>query len=123
MIKELPYSNKNNLAFEIIGKVTPADEAAWIAQLDKITTEYEKFNVMVVLGQNASWGVEAGLSDIRWIIKHMNKFNKIAIVGESDVWKWLIKVDSFFAKFVGINEQYFDISECETAWQWVSKEA
>ena len=122
MIKELPRSYENNLAFEITGKVSKEEEEAWIARLDVITDTYEKFNVMIVLGDNASWGFEAGLADIKWIAKHMDKFNKIAIVAESDVWKWLIKVDSFFAKFIGIKELYFNMSNLEAAWDWVIKE-
>ncbi len=122
MIKELPQSYENNLAFEINAKVSLEDEKSWIARLDVITDEYEKFNVMIVLGDNASWGIEAGLADIKWIARHMDKFNKIAIVGESDVWKWLIKVDSFFAKFAGINEKYFDMTKLEEAWEWVKKD-
>jgi len=122
MIKELPRSYENNLAFEITGKVTKEEEEAWIARLDAIADTYEKFNVMIVLGENASWGFEAGLADIKWIAKHMDKFNKIAIVSESDIWKWLIKVDSFFAKFIGIKELYFNMSNLDAAWDWVIKE-
>lgn len=122
MIKELSRSYENNLAFEIDGKVSLEDEKSWIARLDVITDEYEKFNVMIVLSENASWGIEAGLADIKWISQHMNKFNKIAIVAESDVWKWLIKVDSFFAKFIGIKELYFNMSNMDAAWEWVKKD-
>lgn len=122
MIKELSRSYENNLAFEINGKVSPEDEKSWISRLDVITDEYEKFNVMIVLAENASWGMDAGLEDIKWIMKHMDKFNKIAIVADSDVWKWLIKVDSFFAKFIGINELYFNMANLDAAWDWVQKE-
>jgi uncharacterized protein related to proFAR isomerase len=121
MIKKLPQSNGNNLAYEITGKVTIEDEEAWIADLDKLTDDFDKFNVMVILGENASWGMEAGIADIKWIMKHMDKFNKIAIVADSTVWKWLIKVDSFFAQFVGIDEKYFDISKSKEAWEWLEK--
>ncbi len=122
MIKELPRSYENNLAFEINGQVSLEDEKSWMSRLDVITDTYEKFNVMIVLGENASWGMGAGLADIKWIMKHMDKFNKIAIVAESDVWKWLIEVDSFFAKFVGIDEKYFDTTKLDEAWEWVRKE-
>jgi hypothetical protein len=37
--------------------------------------------------------MEVGLADIKWISKHMHKFNRIAIVGESDVWNWVRKED------------------------------
>jgi len=77
---------------------------------------------MIVLGENASWGMGAGLADIKWIMKHMDKFNKIAIIAESDVWKWLIEVDSFFAKFVGIDEKYFDTTKLDEAWEWVKEQ-
>ena len=122
MIKELSRSKDNNLAFEINGKVSLEDEKLWIARLDDIIDTHEKLNVMIVLGENASWGLEAGLADIKWISQHMDKFNKIAIVAESDVWKWLIQADSFFAKFIGIKELYFNMSNIDAAWAWVQKE-
>ena len=119
MIKELARSYENNLAFEIIGKVTLNDEESWISRLDVITDTYEKFNVMVVLGENASWGLDAGISDIKWLSKHVDKFNKIAIVADSMTWKWLITIDSFFAKFVGVDEKYFEAKDVDEAWEWV----
>ena len=122
MIKKLPQSSGNNLAYEITGKVSAEDEKAWIEELNKITEAYEKFNVMIVLGEHTSWGIEAGVADIKWIIEHMKKFNKIAFVAESSVWKWLIKVDSFFASFVGIDEKYFDVKDVNEAWEWVTQE-
>ena len=118
MIKQLEQSNGNNLAFEVTGKVSIEDEKAWVETLNALKDNYDKFNVMVVLGNNASWGMEAGIADIKWIMKHMDKFNKIAIVADSTVWKWLIKVDSFFAKFVGIDEKFFEVKDIEEAWKW-----
>ncbi len=120
MIKKLPQSNGNNLAYEITAKVSNEDEKVWIADIEAQTEEYEKFNVMIILGENASWGMDAGIADIKWIMKHMDKFNKIAIVADSAVWKWLIKVDSFFAQFVGIDEKFFEAKDEEEAWTWVS---
>ncbi len=120
MIKALPQSNGSNLAYEVTGKVTLEDEQAWIKELDMLSEKYGKFNVMVVLGENAFWGLDAGIEDIKWIAKHMDKFNKIAIVADSQVWKWLIKVDSFFAQFVGIDEKFFEVKDMDKAWEWVS---
>ena len=120
MIIKLRQSNGNNLAYEVTGKVSSEDEKAWIEDLDKMTADYDKFNVMVILGENTSWGIESGLADIKWIVKHMDKFNKIAMVSDSSVWKWLIKVDSFFAQFVGINEKFFEVKDTNKAWEWVS---
>jgi len=121
MITKLDQSNKNNLAYEIQGKVSAQDEQNWIKDLNEIVDEYNTFNIMLVLGENTSWGMEAGIADIKWIMKHMDKFNKIAIVADSSVWKWLIKVDSFFAQFVSIDEKFFEMKDREKAWDWVTK--
>ena len=123
MIRQLPETHGNNLAFEVTGEVTLEDELAWIKSLDEITEKYDKFNVMVILGENARWGIDSGIADIKWIAKHVDKFNRIAIVADSAVWKWLIKVDSFFAKFVGVNEKYFDVKDAKEAWEWVQGNA
>ena len=120
MIKKLVQSNGNNLAYEVTGKVSIEDEKGWIADLDTLTGKNDKYNVMVILGENASWGMEAGIADIKWIMKHMDKFNKLAIVADSTVWKWLVKVDSFFAQFVGIDEKFFEVKDTQEAWKWVS---
>jgi len=120
MIKKLSQSNGNNLAYEVAGKVSLEDEQAWIESLNEDINKYDKFNVMVILGENASWGMDAGIADIKWIMKHMDKFNKIAMVADSTVWKWLIKVDSFFAKFVDIDEKFFEVKDTDKAWEWVT---
>lgn len=95
------------------------EEKAWISKFDERIKQHEKINVMVILGDNTSWGTKAGYEDIKWIIKNFKKFNKIACVTDSTVWKWLIKIDSQFAKLVGIGEKHFEPSEAKEAWEWV----
>lgn len=119
MIKELPQSEGHALGFEITDKVSLEEEKEWIEKIEKAIEEHGKVSVLVILDEKAGWGVKAGLEDLQWIIKNMKKLDKIAIVSESNVWKWLISVDSQFAKMVGIGEKYFDVSEIADAWQWV----
>jgi len=64
---------------------------------------------------------KAGIEDVKWIITHMKKLHRIALVSDSNVWQWLVKIDSYFAKMVGIGEKYFDSSEIDKAWAWVKK--
>ena len=121
MIKELPQSNDNALAFEITGKVSLEEEKEWIARFDKILENQNKISAMVILGENTSWGTWAGIEDIKWIFKNYKKFNRIAIVSESWVWKWLVAIDSQFAKMMGIEERHFEAEEAKQAWEWVNK--
>ena len=120
MIKELKQSTKEVLAFEIIGKVTLEEERAWIAKIDKALEDQDKISAMVVLGENASWGTWAGVEDIKWLFKNYKKFNKVAIVSQSSIWKWLVAIDSQFAKLVGVDEKFFDVHELKEAWEWVN---
>jgi hypothetical protein len=120
MIKELPQSTKNTLAFEVTGNVTLEEEKAWITRLDKIVEKEDKISVMVILGENASWGTWAGIEDIKWLFKNYKKFKKVAIVAQSSVWKWLVAIDSQFAKLVGVDEKYFEPHKHKEAWEWVN---
>jgi len=119
MIKELGESKGSILAFEITGKVTLEEEKEWIERFDKVLETYDKVSVMIIFGENVSWGTKAGYEDIKWIIKHMKRFDKIAIVTDSTVWKWLITLDSQFAKLIGIGERHFESSEAKEALAWV----
>lgn len=122
MIRELSESTGRYLGFEITGKVTLEQEEAWIRRFDSALDQHDKVSVIVVLGENARWGGDSGLEDLRWLLTHLSQFDKIAIVSESRVWKWLVAVDSVFAKWVGIREKHFDLTELDEAWRWLADE-
>ena len=89
---------------EISGKVTIEEEKEWTKRIEDALKTNEKLNVLVVLNEKASWGIHAGIADIKWIMTHMKSIHKIAFVSSSTVWKWLVSIDSFFASMVGIEE-------------------
>ena len=120
MIRQLPQSNDNNLAFEVTGTVTLEEEQAWLTSLDEVLKKYDKINTMIILGEDAKWGLDSGRADLKWLVKHMDNFNRIAIVANSTTWKVFVAIDSFFAKFIDIHEKYFDTKDVKEAWEWVS---
>jgi hypothetical protein len=119
MIKELPKSAGAALGFEITGKVTLEEEKEWIARFDAAIAEHGQVSGLVVLGEKAGWGVKAGLEDLKWLMTHMKKLHKIAIVSDSQLWKWLITVDAQFAKLMHIGEKHFETSQLAEAWAWL----
>ncbi len=119
MITKLPESHGAVVGYEITGKVSLEIENEWIAELDQLLKEHDKINVLIVLGKNSRWEKDAGIADIKWITKHVRNFDKIAVVATGSVWKWLIAVDSFFAKMTGIKEKYFEPSLIDEAWKWL----
>ena len=121
MIKELTPSSGSVVGFEITDKVTFEEEKRWLAKLDAVVKTHGQVSVLVVLDQDAGWGVKAGLADLKWIISHMKKFNKVALVTDSVVWEWLIGVDSYFAKMVGVGEKHFTTADLDAAWDWIKE--
>jgi len=102
MIKELPKSNGSVLGFEITGKVTMEQETEWLSRFDQITKKHKKINVLLVLEENTNWESDAGIEDLKWLMKHMSQFNKIAAVIDKNIGKWFITIGSVLAKMLGI---------------------
>jgi len=121
MIEQLEKSGGSILAFKITGKVTLDEEQQWIQIFEKSLEKHDKVSTLIILGEEASWGVKAGIEDIKWLMTHLNKLHRFALVTDSSVWKWLIKMDSPFASMMGIGEKYFPLSELDNAWTWVKK--
>jgi len=119
VIKELEKSEGSILAFKISAKVTLEEERQWIQKFDNALKKHDKISALIILGEEASWGLKAGVEDIKWIMTHLDKLHRLALVTDSTVWKWLIKIDSPFAKMAGIGEKYFPLSELDDAWDWV----
>ena len=121
MIKKLPESEGPFLGFEVTGKVSLEEEKEWIERVQSVVDEHGKVSVLVILDEKAGWGVKAGIEDLKWFMTHMKQINKIAVVSESSVWKWLVSLDGPFAKMVGIGEKHFELSKIKDAWSWIKE--
>ena len=119
MIKELPQSKDPVLGFEVTGKVSVEEEQNLISRVEGALKKHDKVSALVVLGEKASWGVKAGIQDLKWLLTHMDDLDRIAIVSDSKVWEWLIKIDSKFAKMAGIKEKHFETDDLDDAWEFV----
>jgi len=119
MIKELPQSKDPVLGFEVTGKVSVEEEQNLISRVEGALKKHDKVSALVVLGEKASWGVKAGIQDLKWLLTHMDDLDRIAIVSDSKVWEWLIKIDSKFAKMAGIKEKHFETDDLDDAWELV----
>ncbi len=122
MITELPESEGAIVGFKVSGKIDVAEEQKWLERMDAIIAEHPKIRVLCVLESDAQWGVKAGLEDLKWISRHVDNFEKIAVVSDSMVWEWLIKVDSVLARPFGIQEKFFEMKQLNAAWEWLDKD-
>ena len=121
MIEKLPESEGSVLGVKIIGKVSLEMEKEWISKVEKVIEEHGKVRILVFLDEHARWGLKAGIEDLKWLLTHMKEIKKIAIVADSNFWKWYVALDSPFGKIVGIEEKYFKPTEIATAWKWLKE--
>ena len=119
MITKLSESSGRFLGYKISGKIGQHEEHLWIFGIEAALEMHAKVCVMLVLDSDAGWGVKAGLEDIKWLLKYMKRLDRVAIVSDEKIWKWLVSVDSVFARFVGIHERYFKVKEIDEAWHWL----
>ena len=119
MIKELPETEEHILGIKITGKISLEMEMEWIDRCDKIVKEYGRINILVFLDEHARWGIKAGIEDLKWALTHMKVIKKVAIVSDSDFWRWYVALDRPFGKIVGIDEKYFEPTEIANAWKWI----
>ena len=119
MIRQLARSEGRCLGYEISGKIDAAQEKRWTQELDEAVATYSSLRLLVVLDPDARWGLDAGIADLKWLTVHMTNIERIAVVTDSSVWRWLVSIDGFFAGMVGIAERHFDTAHLDDAWDWL----
>ncbi|QDG78254.1 STAS/SEC14 domain-containing protein [Labrenzia sp. PHM005] len=121
MYKILPRSDGAVLGVEVSGTVTIEEEKELIDKANELVSKYGKASFLVVLGDHVGVSFEAAAADIKWIVTHMNKIARLAIVTDSKLLAALVDIDATFAKLAGISEKHFDSDELDQAWEWIEE--
>ena len=121
MITRLPESEGAALGVKVSGKVSLEMEKEWIEIVNKVVEEHGKISCMVVLDKDASWDLDAGIEDFKWMMGHIKDMKKICIVSGSKFWEWYVALDRPFAKMFDIQEKYFKPEDIEDAWKWLKE--
>lgn len=122
MIRKLPKSEGATLGVAVSGKVDSAEENKWIAIFDALIEQHETINILVLLEGKLSYDLDALYGDLKWTFANLKHMNRLAIVSESKVLKWLTAVDKPFGKLAGIDEKHFETSQLQDAWIWAKGE-
>lgn len=115
----LPRSQGKVLGVKVSGKIGIEEERELIAAAERLLEAHEKGNFLIVLGDHVSGSLEAAAADIKWVLTHMSRIGKIAIVTDSKLLSALIAIDARFASLAGIEERHFSKDDLGTAWEWI----
>lgn len=127
MIEQIKTFKTNTLAFEIIDSFTATDEK--LAQKffkEKFDLGFNTVNLLVKIDEFkvSQTETKAFFQDILFIIRKFKNIGNIAIVGHSKILKVLVPIDNFFFERLkkGKSERYFDISQLDEAFEFISGE-
>ncbi len=119
MIRQLPESEGAIIGIAVSGKIDSEEEEKWIEIFDDLIKKHGSIDLLVLLDGKFSIDFDAAYDDLKWTFKHLKNMNKLAIVSESRVLRWLVAADSPFGKLAGISEKHFEKSSLHDAWSWI----
>lgn len=126
MIEQIKTFDKNCLAVEVIDGFTEVDEKIcekWFQQ--KLDQGYEQVNILVKLDELkvSHSNVKSFMEDTIWALRHYKQLGHLAIVAHSRILKALVPIDNLFFQRAskGRQERYFDISQLDEAFDFISQ--
>jgi len=125
MIEQIKTFDNNVLAIEVIDGFTETDEKLCQKFFnEKLELGFDKVNVLVKLDELkiSHSSIKAFFEDIVWVLRNYKTLGHLAIVAHSNVLKALVPIDNlFFARASkGRLERYFDISQIDEAFYFIS---
>ncbi len=125
MIEKIKTFEDNRLAIEVIDSFTEVDEK--LCQkffYEKIEQGFETINVLVKLDEMniSKSNTKAFMEDMIWALRNYKKLGHFAIVAHSKILKAVVPIDNlFFARASkGRLERYFDVSQIDEAFKFIS---
>ncbi|MGD8959365.1 MAG: STAS/SEC14 domain-containing protein [Desulfobacteraceae bacterium] len=118
MIGELKELGPNIIGFRIEGSVSDAETERISSAIQKLAGRAGKVRLLLAAQHYPSFNSAEDLYfDLRVAVPLADRIERLAVVGDR-VWKdtWI----SLFGLFSGIQAAYFDRSEMNQAWQWLS---
>jgi len=125
MLEQIKTFDSNIIAVEVIDGFTETDER--ICQKffnEKLEQGFDTVNVLVKLDEMkiSHTSTKAFFEDIVWALRNFKKLGHLAIVAHSKVLKAAVPIDNLFFERAskGRKEQYFDVSQIDEAFEFVS---
>ncbi len=118
MIQPIPVWEDNIFAFRVTGKLTHDDYQRFLPTLEELIEENGKISLLIELENFHGWELEAALDDYRFGKQHEQDFERIAIVGDKDWMRWLVKLAQ---PFVDGDVRFFEHDQIQEAWDWLRK--
>ncbi len=100
------------------GKLTRASYDSFTPELDSLVVTHGKIRLMFEMIGFEGWTLGAAWEDLKFGCKHFNHIERIAIVGDR---QWEKAMVVLCKPFTRAKVRYFDITEVDSAKEWISE--
>lgn len=119
MIEQLSTGSENVIGFKLSGKLHDEDYEHFVPLVDESIAQHGKTRMLAWFHDFDGWDAKALWDDIKFATTHCTKIDRLALVGEKSWEKWMATVCK---PFTMATVKYFDASDIDAAWQWLSEE-
>lgn len=116
MITRLDKSTDSILGFTLSGKLHDEDYRHFVPTVDNAIQQHGKVRLLAHFVDFHGWDLHALWDDIKFSATHLNKLDRVALVGDQKWEEWMAKVCKPFTK---AQVEYFDASHLDEAWKWL----
>jgi hypothetical protein len=116
MIQKLDQSSGNVLGYKISGTVSKSDYQELVPAVESLVQQEGSIRLLLDLTDLKGEKVSAWGADLKFGRDYRKKIDKLAVVGDSKLEKWIAKLsEPFFAK----ESNFFHSENSEDAWTWL----
>ena len=122
MIKEVKLESYDSGKINFVsftGKLAKQDYELFVPALEAGIKIHGKINLLIELHDFKGWTAGAMWEDTKFGVRHFNDIEKLAIVGDK---QWEKNLARFAKVFTRAKVRYFDESDLNNAYQWISEE-
>ena len=119
MFEHIQKIRGNVLAIKISGEITETEHNQLECLISESIAEWKSIRILIVVKHYASFNsAEALYEDLRMVKKYSRHIARMAVVGDR-LWKrtWV----GLFGLFSGIETDYFEMDQIDTAYQWITQ--
>lgn len=116
MFKYLKEHAGDVAAVKLVGKPDRADYESLIPELEEKIRRFGKINLYWEM-EFDGWQPSGAWQDLKFDLRHVNDFNKVALVGDRKWEEWLARV---IRPFTSAEVRYYDLARRQEALEWIT---
>ncbi|MCL1083100.1 MULTISPECIES: STAS/SEC14 domain-containing protein [Shewanella] len=117
MLQFIPVFDANIIAVRASGQLTDADYQNFLPQLETQIKRLGKISLLFEFDNFSGWDLDAAIDDVKFGMKHLSDFDRIAMVGDKSWEHWMALIAKPF--LISSEVRYFNRENLQQAWDWL----